>query len=107
MSTKVGDNLFLFASIISPAALNSLSTAVDVAGGVRYLLEKDWVKEQQQPYSPFGQRHKSVACRTLCKECGLILFPPSVNHIVRSSSIYEKVSATYLLEASGVLEVRV
>ena len=41
MSTNVGDNLFLFESIISPAALNSLSTAVDVAGGVRYLVEKD------------------------------------------------------------------
>ena len=38
----MGDNLFLIISlIISPAALNSLSTAVDVAGGVRYLVEKD------------------------------------------------------------------
>ena len=96
LSTKVGDNLFLFASIISPAALKSLSTAVEVAGGVRYLLEKDRVKEQQQSYSPFGQRHKGFACRTLCKECCLILFPPSVNCIGRSSG---KCEFLYLRQA--------
>ena len=44
LSTNAGDNLFRFASIISPAALKSLSTAVDVAGGVRYLVKKDWIK---------------------------------------------------------------
>ena len=44
LSTNAGDNLFRFASIISPAALKSLSTAVDVAGGVRYLVKRDWIK---------------------------------------------------------------
>ena len=44
LSTNAGDNLFRFASIISPAALKSLSTAVEVAGGVRYLVIKDWIK---------------------------------------------------------------
>ena len=44
MSTNFGHNLFRFASIINPAALKSLSTAVDVAGGVRYLIEKNWFK---------------------------------------------------------------
>ena len=36
--------MFRFASIISPAALKSLSTAVEVAGGVRYLVIKDLIK---------------------------------------------------------------
>ena len=36
--------MFRFAFIISPAALKSLSTAVEVAGGVRYLVIKDWIK---------------------------------------------------------------
>ena len=44
LSTNAGDNLFRFASIISPAALKSLSTAVEVAGGVRYLVIKDLIK---------------------------------------------------------------
>ena len=44
MSTNFGHNLG-FTSIINPAALKSLSTAVDVAGGVRYLIEKNLYAE--------------------------------------------------------------
>jgi hypothetical protein len=49
LSTNFGHNLFRFASIINPAALKSLSTAVDVAGGVRYLIEKNLFKGKDPP----------------------------------------------------------
>ena len=80
MSTNLGDSLFLLVSMINPAALNNRSTAVEVAGGVRYLVEKDWVKgKDNSSHSPFSQSHKSFACRTFGKEACLILLPPPVN----------------------------
>ena len=41
LSTYLGKSLLRFASIIIPAALNKRSTAVDVAGGVRYRSTED------------------------------------------------------------------
>ena len=72
--------MFLLVSMINPAALNNRSTAVEVAGGVRYLVEKDWVKgKDNSSHSPFSQSHKSFACGTFGKEACLILLPPPVN----------------------------
>ena len=48
--------------------------------GVRYLVEKDWVKgKDNSSHSPFSQSYKSFACRTFGKEACLILLPPPVN----------------------------
>ena len=41
LSTNSGASLFRMDSKIIPAAENSLSTAVEVAGGVRYLEERE------------------------------------------------------------------
>ena len=50
---KQGESLFLLDSIIRPPALNSLSTAVDVDGGVRYPWERQLMIRMQSRYRVF------------------------------------------------------
>lgn len=57
-----GESLFLLVSITRPAALNSLSTAVEVAGGDRYFLT---TRRRASPAAPLALRLGSCPCQNL------------------------------------------